>query len=711
MRSGIKTAGALRSAGAAYRRKNAPGMRKSLLRFGDPLTDEEELEADRVVGELALQVRTKRIDLKWKLKDYDTKSSSTSTMHEHISADQFKRCLSEFGLLHHTQDVDAQLLVKKYAPTDGRHEPGKFVNYRRFLLDIDHTFDPKMHSGSIRLDGESAMTLDRPSRLNPLGDQLAMLSIRPSTKIGGPTRGPGAVLASIVEHLSIHRIRVSEYLRDGDPLRHGILSRHKFRVALTSAKLDLSHSEFLDLCAQFATQKAKDPAGADFVDYARFLEAVQLGIGEGDQAADTTLVRRPDTSHAQAFKQSFDAPVTPGRQNPESHGAGLLLDEEAVFACASAVAEIARLCGERRLDLRQSFQDFDKQNRGYVSSAVFDRVLTLSGVRPALPASMKVLLAKFADSTPDSRVDINYKAFAEAVSQIQTAQTAPQMVMGAAEFRSTTRSKSAGLGNLAEYDNRTVMPEAVEPLEPPVQAALCRIAIQLEKSKGRLLDFFKDGDVLRGGELSTFKFRSALGRAGLLVDDGSFAALAKTFASKKRRAEMVDWRAFHDALNETKAMMGHATLSNQKGAKAAQASLIVDPGTPLGMGSPGMTRGAPEEIGLVGRPPTGHVQWDDAATMDTAAMMEDLLDEICSAVSTKRILVKPFFQDLDRNNENTVTQYQMGSVLSQNVGLDLTSQQRQLLFEAFAKKDVHGNPTNRFDYKAFVKRVDAVETA
>lgn len=361
---------------------------------------------------------------------------------------------------------------------------------------------------------------------------------------------------------------------------------------------------------------------------------------------------------------------------------GDLYDE---FVTAEALEEVARLCTVRRLDIRQAFQDFDHQNRGFVSAGVFDRVLALCGVRPSQPKHMKGLLQKFADATPDSRVDVNYKAFADAVAKVVRGEADPGEVATAAEYRTMTRSKPAGSGNMEEYDNRTKIGPAA-PLTVPeggVEGVLAELCVQLRAKRGRLLDFFKDGDTLGTGELSHFKFRSALGRAGLDVSDDMFKQLQDEFGSGKRRGEMVDWRSFHKALNATKEMMGMYQ-------SMASTSTQQQPATMTNQNNPAFSSSSSLR----------HV---------SSSETEELLDAICDLVTRRRILVKPFFQDLDKCNANQVTKAQMGSVLSQNVGISLSDRERDDLFQAFCVRDIKGFPTNRFDYKKFVKRVDAVE--
>ena len=178
------------------------GARKSLytLSRDDMNMSEQDEEAVKALLErIGTVVRNKSIDLKWKMQDFDMKGGSTSTQHEHITSSQFTRVLTELNLLSVPPDYEAGLLIKWFTPSDGRHEPSKYVNYRRFLVAVDKTYSPALHAGSIDFLGESEESKSRSSRPDPLRDQLQMLSIRPSTTVGGPHRDVSEVLASIVE--------------------------------------------------------------------------------------------------------------------------------------------------------------------------------------------------------------------------------------------------------------------------------------------------------------------------------------------------------------------------------------------------------------------------------------------------------------------------------------------------------------------------------
>jgi hypothetical protein len=307
------------------------------------LTMDEDIEVQGIIYRIKEDLAAKRLDLAWKLQDFDTKGSSTSARHDHVSATQFVRALVELNLLPVPPDHEALLLVKKYAPADGRHEPLRYVNYRRFLKDVDAAFQEGLYAGTIREDGESAVTLGR-SRINPLRDQLELLNIRPGSDIGGPDRSPSSVLAFIANFCKTRDVRLTEFLRDADPLRHGAISRHKLRTGLSNAGLRLSEREFEFLAARFdGGSKGRDGDGVPFVAWKKFVEEVEDIISKNDASCEDGDI-------------SFIYSTTSPRMSRSVSNNNA--DDELV---AVAMDEIAKACVMKRLDMRQSFKDFDKQ--------------------------------------------------------------------------------------------------------------------------------------------------------------------------------------------------------------------------------------------------------------------------------------------------------------------------------------------------------------
>lgn len=61
------------------------------------------------------------------------------------------------------------------------------------------------------------------------------------------------LLSRLRRKVKEQRIRVSDFMRDFDKLRHGNISKDNFRLALNMAKLPLSETEFKLILDNFAT--------------------------------------------------------------------------------------------------------------------------------------------------------------------------------------------------------------------------------------------------------------------------------------------------------------------------------------------------------------------------------------------------------------------------------------------------------------------------
>jgi len=169
----------------------------------------------------------------------------------------------------------------------------------------------------------------------------------------------------------------------------------------------------------------------------------------------------------------------------------------------------------------------------------------------------------------------------------------------------------------------------------------------------RLNEFLADGDRWRCGENTVAKFRAALSKASVILNEAEISLLEKTFQHPVK-SDLILYRLLNDAIGEETTIVRAAFGSGEN------------------------------------------------------VNMEELnktLEYIRSKVSQARIYLKPYFQDYDRNNNRQVTPAQFYSVLN-TVGIELSDSQRETLKAGFMVQDEH---KNRLNYRDFVKRVDPVE--
>jgi hypothetical protein len=127
------------------------------------------------------------------------------------------------------------------------------VNYYEFIRDIDRY-------------GEVGLNLSKTHT-----DRFADYQYKPrESKATIRHQAPDDLtdlLARLRRTIKEKRIRVSEFMRDFDKLRHGNITKEQFRLAMNMAQLPLSESEFQQITAGFSCEnKANYVRWRDFCD-------------------------------------------------------------------------------------------------------------------------------------------------------------------------------------------------------------------------------------------------------------------------------------------------------------------------------------------------------------------------------------------------------------------------------------------------------------
>lgn len=164
-----------------------------------------------ILSQIKQEIRTKRILLKQPFQDFDRTRCS------HITVDQFSRVLTQLNLLPPERYLN--LLIRRYIDNGNVKE----VNYVKFCDDVDNVsemletvikgikpnekvFDPKEDIVEDSKDLKLMSTLYTTKKLNFAGQQI------------------NDVVQKIQAEVIMKRIRISEFFRDFDPLRKGVVS-------------------------------------------------------------------------------------------------------------------------------------------------------------------------------------------------------------------------------------------------------------------------------------------------------------------------------------------------------------------------------------------------------------------------------------------------------------------------------------------------------
>lgn len=310
---------------------------------------------------------TRRLMLQPFFADYDRHRTGR------LPASQFLRALSVAFRAGDFSAAELDALAARYVVVqDGAETARPFVNYRAFCSDIDD--DESTLSAATDMEGTTVPD----STLHPSRTQVEAAKTQ-----AVPSSEREAELDTLLESLAAlaltRRIRVDNFLRDYDPLRHGYVQGPKFLSALDSAfRVDISPALQSALIRRFASDKFDG-----CVDYPRFIDAV-----EGRGADPNTPQRTPRRRSLVRFDE---------RRAPVDQAA---LDQ--------VLAHIAERVTRARLHVKAYFQDYDRHNNGSVTATQFCSVLEFNRL---LPATSQTQLLLKAFEMPDAPDRINYVRF------------------------------------------------------------------------------------------------------------------------------------------------------------------------------------------------------------------------------------------------------------------------------------------------------------
>ena len=187
-------------------------------------------EENMIIGELLMSYKmvfkNKRLHLKPLFEDFDI------TKIGYVTKNQFTRLLKQFDLIPNNER-QFNLLLKRYMDKGNLNE----VNYYQFIRDIDqYNEDSKVISKSYADSFVGFRKKPRPNNATISNETPQDLT---------------DLLGRLGRKVKEERIRISDFLKDFDKLRHGNVSKQQFRLALNMAKLPLSEAEFCLILENF----------------------------------------------------------------------------------------------------------------------------------------------------------------------------------------------------------------------------------------------------------------------------------------------------------------------------------------------------------------------------------------------------------------------------------------------------------------------------
>jgi len=552
------------------------------------ISAQEKAELDELLVLYRSIISCRRMLMKPQFHDLDRTKTG------HVSKNQFLRVLNQFQLF--PTDEKLNLLLKRYLDKGNLDE----VNYYDFCRDVDIHDD-----GTQKINEDHANQFKLPQSQH-LGDSAAyILNHKPNDLED--------LLAKLRRKVKEQRIRIGEFLRDFDKLRSGGITNAQFRLGLNMAKLPLSNSEFDMLLDRFKLE-GKDGyvKWRDFVDVIDEVFTVkQLEKSPGFEVTEPNLRTRYGRNEMSELEREIGE---------------------------VAKRRFKEYCKGTRLDVKQFFQDWDRNGRNRVTPKQFRQVLTT--VKFTLSDDEFNALVKM--YATDDEQDMKYVDFINDTNPM----------IGLEQFWAQNSSKEQ-FGMSSSFTK-------TEKAKLTFHTLLDRIKNDVKMNRLRCGEYFQDFDSLRKGLIPKIKFRGVLSKMNLNVTEEEIIQLENHYVSTVDPSK-IDYKNF---LADIEVVFTLPNLDKDPLTKPVEwtSKTYIDPNNILN----------PEE----------------------EQRLDALLNKMAFAVITHRLLLKPFFQDKDKARCGKVSFTRFRSILDV-LKLSLGESDYKLLCKRF------GYMSTEFNYIEF----------
>ncbi|XP_022825939.1 uncharacterized protein LOC111355990 [Spodoptera litura] len=431
-----------------------------------------------------------------------------------ITFAHFARILNYIGVVVTADDFN--LLVRKFI------KDSYTIDYVEFLRAVDAVkkqgvqgLGPEYQNPSAVID-TTLPKLVRPEveaglSTAPLGFQE---TFHPALTQPHPPRQLIDLMLRVQEFVLQRRIRVSEFLRDYDPLNSGRIAPQQFRRGLDAMGLGsvLSQQEMLCIMRHYL-----DPNDSQHVCWRTF-----------EDDCDQVFTIKELEKHPGAIAGSAREAVLelPPRGAAPDRGEGETVDD--LDAAQAALLRVRAACTERAIDLRPAFCEHDEHNNGHVSRAQVRRVLARLGVLPSAQ-QVRALEARYLDDCGFSYVRL-----------------LDEMVE-----RPVESATIAGPGPAP----RSARSSTVDPLETDIVQILAKIKGKMVREGVRPREFLKQFDPRNELVIPRADFYRGLASAGLSLTPLEMDTLMEVFCAPARR-RYVEYERFCSTVGEALTQSG-----------------------------------------------------------------------------------------------------------------------------------------------------------
>lgn len=451
----------------------------------------------------------------------------------------------------------------------------------------------------------------------------------------------GTSLYSLLEQASNYKFY--DYFLDFDRLRKGFVSEARFRSALGNVNSEFTEVEIQQLLDKYRTDK-------DQVDYRSFCQDVDR-LFRKEEATGTGFASTQKKFDREESKQLSD------------------------------VLKVLRTTIKaNRILLKPTFADFDTTQKQRVTVQQFARVLKQLNIMPTQDEFD--LICRYYFDKGNTR-EVNYIKFChdvdkpedmfkdlgivmDTVKKDDLSDTLPKSILGRATKSNFFADTTKGINVLENRFSKPTINLANDPndVENRIQTIVLMKRI-------RIGEFFRDYDKLRKGKVTANQFTTVLSMLNFKLTDEEYDYLIEKY---KTEDGMVNYSAFVETIDSAFTIKGIDKAPSTK-VETLEKSTILQRNKKL-------------------------LDYDEDDMKD----MQELMEAYRNVVKTKRLNLKPMFQDFDKTNSGHITKTQFVRVLNQ-LSIDLSHNILSLLLKKYMDK---GN-ASEVNYFEFINDVDRPE--
>lgn len=590
------------------------------------LTDEKIKRVQQLVKDLDRFYEYRGIDIRQCFEDFAKHNNGL------ITASQFLRSFPRPETV--TQD-DVLLLATYYS------DPLKqqLVNYLKFYLDIEKERKVRSDEKTEEFLDSTAKTTDDDLMSQLLNSMTVQESVSKALQSNLPrVEKMDKRMQNLFDrvHVAIfkNRIRSTEFFRDHDKLRSGIITRNQFIRGLTLAQDGVQLGASLLTVDEINSVADYYSDNNGMVHYKEFCYKLENTFNIPDLEKKPTLQPvRPDPKMLQTKLAS--------------------LNDADELRVQELIEEIREYVSKRRIMLYPYFKDFDR-GAGYTRSVTkgqFARILNFSSIKLS-PRDLDLVYRKYVDPITG---DVLYPAFSVAVES---------------EFSSYMKTQEDieryGVKKNMLYDNEDVAAEgqtsetlpqkchrsSTKEEDNSISTCLAGITEFLYKNRIRGEEFFQDFDPLRSGFVTKAIYLRCLDAMGITRITVQEAKRLADYYQDSNKTDCVRWKQFLQDVQNT-----NASIENFS-----------------------HVYGLPDEQ----TPPTAPIKGKNVVYIpEEEACIARVLGRFQKRISQRRLLPKPVFQDFDQHNHGYVTAAQFRQVLC-TLQLNCSEEEARLLLKRFS---------------------------